>query len=120
MTARGEAGAVGPRPSPLRSPGMFTYSIVPRAPFRAGKLRVLKAWMPASWSPSNGVTVFEQPAFAAPREVANHTPIWKVCTGLNFTPFLASFASTFGGQASLGRLPWRRGRDPWYRPTAAG
>src|SRR5919107_5313804 len=55
-----------------------------------------------------------------PREAANHTPIWKVCTGLNYTPFLASFASTFGGQASLGRSPWRRGRDPWYRPTAAG
>ena len=53
---------------------MFAYLIVPSGP-RLVKLRVLKAWMPASWSPSNGVTVFEQPAFAAPREAANHTRI---------------------------------------------
>jgi hypothetical protein len=68
------------------------------------KLRVLSAWMPATWSPSNGVTVFEQPALAASFGSANHTPRWKVCTGANFTPFLASCLSTCGGFTAPGEM----------------
>src|SRR5215212_9553406 len=75
---------------------MFTYWISPRGPSRSGKLRVLNAWMPELWSPSNGVTVPEQPASFASSGEPNHSPRWKVCTGLNSGFFLASLLSTCG------------------------
>ena len=62
--------------------------ILRRGPFRSEKFWVLSAWIPASWSPSNGVTVPEQPAFLACFGSENHTPSWKVCTGKNFGPFV--------------------------------
>src|SRR5215213_8339146 len=125
-----------PRPSPLRSPGLFAYLIVPRGPPFL-KLRELRAWMPASWSPSNGVTVFEQPASLASFGSANHTPRWKVCIGSNFTPFLASALSTCGGFTAPGEMantsslkiptkcpvpwPWLSvAMSPWYQETPKG
>src|SRR5215213_9592341 len=125
-----------PRPSPLRSPGMFAYLIVPRGPPFL-KLRELRAWMPASWSPSNGVEVFEQPASLASFGSANHTPRWKVCIGANFTPSLASALSTCGGftapreMANTSSLkiptkcpvpwPWLSvAMSPWYQETPKG
>src|SRR5215212_1968410 len=75
---------------------MFAYLILPRGPFRSGKLRVLNAWMPASWSPSNCVTFPEQPASLASFGSPNHNPTWKVCTGSYFGFFSASNLSTCG------------------------
>src|SRR4028119_123945 len=69
---------------------LLTYLILLRGPLRAGKVWVLSAWMPAWWSPSNGVAGPGQPAFLAWLGSENHTPRWKVCTGANFGPFLAS------------------------------
>src|SRR5215212_5365324 len=137
MRAKEEGpGLLRPRPSPLRSPGLFAYLIVPRGPPLV-KLRELSAWMPATWSPSNGVTVFEQPALAASFGSANHTPRWKVCIGSNFTPFLASCLSTFGGFTVPGEMantsslkipmkcpvPWPLlsvAMSPWYQETPKG
>src|SRR5215203_5167641 len=75
---------------------MFTYWISPRGPSSLGKLRVLNAWMPASWSPSNCVILPEQPASLASFGSPNHSPRWRVCTGSNFGFFSASWLSTCG------------------------
>src|ERR687890_847566 len=75
---------------------MFTYWMLPKGPFRLGKLRVLNAWMPASWSPSNCVTFPEQPASLASFGSPNHNPTWKVCTGSYVGFFSASNSSTCG------------------------
>src|SRR5215218_10611894 len=116
------------------------YWIWRRGPFRAGKLRVLSAWMPASWSPSNGVTVRpfgEQPAALASFGSANHTPRWKVCTGSKAGFFLASWLSTCGAFTLPGAmantsslkiptkrplpLPWLSvSMSPWYQETPKG
>ena len=50
-------------------------------PWSSAQLRVLSTWMPALWSPLNGVTVFGQPAAAASSGELNHRPRWNVCTG---------------------------------------
>src|SRR5215208_6944362 len=100
---------------------MFTYWIsLRRGPSSLGKLRVLNAWMPASWSPSNGVTVSEQPASSASSGLPNHSPRWKVCTGLNSGFFLASLSSTCGAFTTPGantnnsslKMPLAR-TSPW-------
>src|SRR5829696_8617834 len=72
------------------------YWISPKGPSSLGKLRVLNAWMPASWSPSNAVTVSEQPASLASSGSPNHNPRWKVCTGSKAGFFSASWSSTCG------------------------
>src|ERR671920_1842048 len=93
--------------------------------------------MPASWSPSNGVTVPEQPASLASLGSANHNPRCKVCTGANFGPSLASWSSTRGAFTLAGLnakvsslkmpmtrtspLPWLSvSRSPWYQETPKG
>src|SRR5215216_2031576 len=128
---------------------MFTYLISPRGawillgffsprgPFRSGKLRVLSAWMPAAWSPSNGVTFPEQPASLASFGSANHNPRWKVCTGLNLGFFSASWLSTCGAFTLPGamantsslKIPMKRplplpllsvDMSPWYQEMPKG
>src|SRR5215207_8377660 len=100
---------------------MFTYWIsLRRGPSSLGKLRVLNAWMPASWSPSNPVTVAEQPASLASCGEPNHNPTWKVCTGLNSGFFSASNLSTCGAFTTPGantnnsslKIPLAR-TSPW-------
>src|SRR5215208_843447 len=75
---------------------MVTYWISPSGPSSLGKLRVLNAWMPALWSPSNCVTFPEQPASLASFGSPNHNPRWSVCTGSKAGFFSASWLSTCG------------------------
>src|SRR5215204_6589174 len=116
---------------------MFTYWISPSGPSSLGKLRVLNAWMPAVWSPSNGVTVSEQPASFASSGLPNHNPRWNVCTGLNSGFFLASRSSTCGAFTTPGatannsslKMPLARTspwpwllvvKSDWYQETPKG
>src|SRR6266566_7575910 len=45
-----------------------------KGPMSSAKLLVLSTWMPAVWSPLNGVTVFAHPAAAASSGELNHNP----------------------------------------------
>src|SRR5215213_9178409 len=116
---------------------MFSYWISPSGPSSLGKLRVLNAWMPAVWSPSNGVTVSEQPASSASSGLPNHNPRWNVCTGLNSGFFLASLLSTCGAFTTPGAtannsslkmplactspLPWLLvSKSDWYQEMPKG
>src|SRR5215208_5098974 len=113
------------------------YWISPKGPSSLGKLRVLNAWMPASWSPSNAVTVSEQPASLASSESPNHNPRWKVCTGSKAGFFSASWASTCGASTLPGantnnsslKMPLARtspwpwllvAKSAWYQETPKG
>src|SRR5215218_4076381 len=135
---RERVGVKQPRPFPLRpTPGMVAYWMLPRGPSRSGKLRVLNAWMPASWSPSNCVTFPEQPASLASFGSANHNPTWKVCTGSYFGFFSASWLSTCGAFTTPGanakssslKIPLARTspwpwllvvKSAWYQETPKG
>jgi hypothetical protein len=52
------------------------YCIANSGPCASGKLVVFSTWMPAWWSPSNGVTVAGQLAATAAFGSANQIPMW--------------------------------------------
>src|SRR5215217_5883950 len=93
--------------------------------------------MPASWSPSNCVTLPEQPASLASFGSPNHSPRWRVCTGSNFGFFSASNLSTCGAFTLPGantnnsspKMPMARTspwpwllvvKSAWYQETPKG
>src|SRR5258708_10955079 len=71
---------------PVTRAAQRTYLILSKGPLAAGKLLVFNTWIPATWSPSNGVGVSAHPAFAAPRGSANQIPRWSSSTGTAGTP----------------------------------
>ena len=60
------------RPCPVARQGWIRRS----GPWSFRNWRVLNAWMPAVWSPLNGVIVLGQPAAAASLGELNHSPRW--------------------------------------------
>src|SRR6476469_2409059 len=72
-------------------------------PWASRKLRVLSTWIPAVWSPLNGVTVAGQPAAWASAGELNHRPTWKVWTGLKL-----GFEDASGNGGAL----WTTGAAP--------
>src|SRR5271165_1863944 len=58
--------------------------------------------MPALCSPLKGVGVLGHPAFAAAAAESNQSPRWYICTGLVWTPPVASGTTAGGSGNSFG------------------
>ena len=63
------------------------------------------AWIPALWSPLNGVTVVGQPAAAAASGEPNHRPRWNMCTGADAGLLAASGNAPPGWTTGAAVLP---------------
>src|SRR5882724_8649214 len=107
---------------PVTRAAQRTYLILSKGPLASGKLLVFKTWIPASWSPSNGVTVPGHPAVTACAGSANHIPRWAIPTGTGGTPrFRMKVSSLKIPVTSTTPSPLALVvRSPWYHAGTKG
>src|SRR5882762_5629098 len=107
---------------PVTRAAQRTYLILSKGPLAAGKLLVFKTWIPATWSPSNGVGVSAHPAFAASLGSANQIPRWSSSTGTAGTPGSRTNVSWLkipGMSSTVLPLAFVV-RSPWYQAGTKG